>query len=353
MEDKTTGIALQLQKYLPWHKARIKFLAMLIHSLIRTRTVAYSHNAVVLNDAEVCSNLRRIQRFFSHYPINFDIIARLLMAINPIKGPYQLSLDRTNWQFAGVNFNILCLTVVADGLSLPILWTMLDKRGNSNQDERKALINRYIRLFGFQNIACIIADREFIGQEWVAYLSTHPIKFYIRIRENLTVFHRGRELKAFWLFNNLSLQQIRNLDKPVLLNGQWVYLTGIKTINTKGFLEFIIVATYQYDQQTMQVYAKRWAIESFFKAIKTAGFHIEDTHLTDQKRLEKLFAVVCIAFMWVYLVGQYQNQIRKIPILSHERKAFSLFRWGLDTIHRAFLFDNLMIIFYSNLLTRT
>ena len=78
------------------------------------------------------------------------------MAINPIKGPYQLSLDRTNWQFGGVNFNILCLTVIADGLSLPILWTMLDKRGNSNQDERKVLINRYIRLFGLQTLAALL-----------------------------------------------------------------------------------------------------------------------------------------------------------------------------------------------------
>ena len=51
---------------------------------------------------------------------------------------------RPQWQFAGINFNILCLTIVADNVSLPILWTMLDKRGNSNQEERKLLILRYI-----------------------------------------------------------------------------------------------------------------------------------------------------------------------------------------------------------------
>ena len=42
---------------------------------------------------------------------------------------------------------------------------MLDKRGNSNQEERKLLIIRYIRLFGLDSIDCIIADREFIGQQ--------------------------------------------------------------------------------------------------------------------------------------------------------------------------------------------
>ena len=98
-----------------------------------------SHNAVSLNDRIICSNLRRIQRFFSDFIIDFDQIALLLMAIKPVKEPYILSLDRTNWQFAGINYNILCLTVVADKVSLPLLWRMLDKRGKSSQDERKVL----------------------------------------------------------------------------------------------------------------------------------------------------------------------------------------------------------------------
>jgi Transposase DDE domain len=353
MDGKNTVIDLQLQAYLPWHKARIKFLELLIISLIRTRTVAYSINAVILNDRVSCSNLRRIQRFFADFVIDFDLIAKILMTINPVKGAYQLSLDRTNWQFAGINYNILCLTVVADKMSIPILWTMLDKRGNSNQDERKALVMRYIRLFGLSSIDCIIADREFIGNEWIKFLSTQSIKFYIRIKENLIVNQRGRELKTFWLFNNLPLNQVRQLDKPLIINGQWIYLTGLKIINSKNQIEFVIVATYQFDYQTMQVYAKRWSIECFFKAIKSAGFNIEDTHITDQKRLEKLFAVVCIAFVWVYLIGLYQNQIKKIPILSHNKRAFSIFRYGLDELNRALLFDNQLVIIYTKLLTLT
>ena len=86
------------------------------------------------------------------------------MAIIPIKSPYQLSLDRiksnaTQWQFAGVNFNILRLTIVADDVIFPILWTMLDKHGNSNQEERKLLVLRYINLFGLDSIDCMATER--------------------------------------------------------------------------------------------------------------------------------------------------------------------------------------------------
>lgn len=353
MEDKNTTIDLQLQNYLPWHKARLTFLNLFIVSLIRNRNVSYSKNAATLNNRETCTNLRRIQRFFTDFSIDFDVIARLLVAIIPIKGPYQLSLDRTNWQFGGVNFNILCLTIVADNVGLPILWTMLDKRGNSNQEERKMLIFRYIRLFGLDSIACIIADREFIGQDWFGFLIDNPIKFYLRIRENLTVSHKGRELRVSWLFNNLCLNTIRRIDKPILIGQHWVYLTGMKIINKKGNIEFVIVATYQYDWQTLQVYAKRWTIECFFKAIKTAGFNIEDTHLKDQKRFEKLLAVVAIAFIWVYLIGEYENQHKPIPVLAHQRRAFSIFRYGLDNIIKALTFDNQAINHYLQLLTRT
>ena len=180
MEDKNTTIDLQLQNYLPWHKAQLKFLNLFIVSLIRNRNISSSKNAATLNNRETCTNFRRIQRFFTEFSIDFDVIARLLVAIISIKRPYQLSLDRTKSnatpvEFGGVNFNILCLTIVADNVSLPILWTMLDKRGNSNQEERKLLILRYIRLFGLDSIDCIIADREFIGKEWFGFLIDNPI----------------------------------------------------------------------------------------------------------------------------------------------------------------------------------
>jgi hypothetical protein len=138
---------------------------------------------------------------------------------------------------------------------------MLDKRGNSNQDERKNLIIRYIRVFDLDSIECLIADREFIGQEWVSFLSDTPIKFYLRIRENLTVNQKGRDLKAFWLFNNLPLNQIRALDKPLKINGQWVYLTGMKILSSSSEIEYVIVATYQFDPRAMSVYAQRWTID--------------------------------------------------------------------------------------------
>ncbi len=54
------------------------------------------------------------------------------------------------------------------------------------------------------------------------------------------------------------------------------------------------------------------------EVLKTRGFNIEQTHLSDLKRLEKLFSVVIIAFVWGYKVGLFlQKIIEQIRMLKH------------------------------------
>ena len=88
-----------------------------------------------------------------------------------------MSIDRTNWKFGQTNINIFMLGVV--------YRTMLDKRGNSNSQERIDLVNRFIRLKDL--IKSIVADREFVGDHWLDFLNRNGIKYYIRIRNNFKV----------------------------------------------------------------------------------------------------------------------------------------------------------------------
>jgi hypothetical protein len=96
MANKDEGLRAVLQLHLQWHKARLKFIDLLIITLIRERHVSFTRAASVLTNRSSLVNLRRIQRFFAHYSINFDSVARLLVAISPVKPPYRLSLDRTH-----------------------------------------------------------------------------------------------------------------------------------------------------------------------------------------------------------------------------------------------------------------
>jgi len=88
-----------------------------------------------------------------------------------IPEPWVLSLDRTEWQFGGCCFNILMLGVVHEGVAFPVAWSLLDKQGNSDSAERMSLLNEFLEHFGDRQIACLTADREFVGKDWERVLA--------------------------------------------------------------------------------------------------------------------------------------------------------------------------------------
>ena len=325
---------------LGWNKSRVKFFVSFIIALCKVQTVCFNKLAQGFEGkAKVESNMRRIQRFFANFIVDTDLIAKLIFKLLPDKPPYRFCLDRTNWKYGVANINILMLSIAYQGMAIPILWTMLPKRGNSNTLERKELVQRFLDLFGEECVEAFLADREFIGDDWFRELIHRQIPFYIRIRGNmwLNIPGKGRT-KAFWLFNSLPLNTASHYHKLVCIDEQWVYLTGMKVINRKGKIEFVIVASFKPDPLALIKYRDRWQIETMFKAFKSSGFNFEDTHLTDTERISKLIALVCVAFIWVYLVGiSRNNNGHPIEIKKHGRRAYSLFKFGLMFIAHALL----------------
>ena len=97
--------------------------------------------------------------------------------------------------------------------------------------------------------------------------------------------------------------------------------------------ELQILIAFNKPQYAQQIYKDRWQIETAFRALKSSGFNIEDTHLTDLERIEKLFSIVMVAFAWAYIVGVFADKnVKPIRILKHGKRAKSLFKYGLEII---------------------
>ncbi|MEZ5198959.1 MAG: IS4 family transposase [Bacteroidales bacterium] len=322
--------------------ARIKFFGLFICALCKVQTVCFEKLATAFDtDVNVDSSLRRIQRFMAEYMLDTKLVARFVFSLLPHSGPYRLTMDRTNWKFGTSDINILVLAVVYQGVAFPVLYKMMPKFGNSSTKERIELMEDFIELFGVESIDCLLADREFIGQQWLAYLNCRHIRYHIRIRENFWVIipRNGHRVKASWLFNNLTLNQYAFHLGIVYVNGQLCYLSASKITNRQGKPELQIIVSFNKPDESHSLYKQRWQIESAFKALKTSGFNIEDTHLTDIDRINKLLALVIFAFTWAYIAGVFLDSIRPIKIKKHGRRAKSLFKYGL-TYLASVLFSN-------------
>lgn len=336
VESKNSELVSIFHEQTGWNLARVKFFVLFISALCKVQTVGFEKLATAFDSkADTSSSLRRIQRFMAAYLLDTDLIARLIFRILPHKPPYRLAMDRTNWKFGQQNINVLVIAVVYHGVAFPLLFKLLPKFGNSNTHERIELIERFIHLFGSASLDCLTADREFVGEKWIKYLNNNRIRYYIRIRENFWVMqpHNGKQVKASWLFTDLPLNGCRINHRIVYVNNQLCYLSASKVRNKEGKTELQVVVSFNKPENAMEIYKERWQIETAFRALKTSGFNIEDTHLTDIERIEKLFALVMVAFTWAYLVGDYLNKyIKPIQIKKHGNKAKSLIKYGLTYI---------------------
>lgn len=320
--------------------ARVRLICLFISSLCKVKSVNLSKLSVGFDTkAKASSNFRRIQRFIAEVDLSMELIAKFIFILLPEKENLVLVMDRTNWKFGDRNINILMLGVSYRNIAFPLMFKMLDKRGNSNTQERIELIQNFMDWFGKSRIDCLLADREFVGQDWLSFLNSNNIRYHIRIRNNFKIYwpRRQKEILVWHLFNNLKVGEIKHYDKIVKMHGEYCYVSAIKTI-TDGKIDFCIIVSYNKPSQALDYYALRWQIETLFKGLKTSGFNLEETHVTHLERIEKLLSLVMIAFVWCYKIGDHiDRNIKPISIKKHGRRAVSVFKYGLDYLSECLL----------------
>jgi hypothetical protein len=322
-----------LNESFQWNKTRITFFALMLIALITTRTVNWSKLAnAIASDAEPKSRYRRIQRFFAKFNIDFDMIAIFIFKLFFVTGgKWYLTMDRTNWMWGESDINILTLAIVFKGIAIPIYWELLDnKGGNSNTKQRIEIVQKFIDCFGKDCIAGLLADREFIGNDWFKWLRSERISFVIRIKNNLlTTNSRGKIVPVKDLFRGMNPTEERILYNKRSLMGQEVYISGLKLPDG----EILIVATDMIPGFAIKTYGLRWEIETLFSCLKGRGFNFEDTHVINQERIKKLLVLLAIAFCWAHKTGEWRHEQKEIKIKKHGRPEVSLFRYGLDYIN--------------------
>jgi len=339
------------------NKARLKLISMLILALCKVKNINYMSLACAFDsEASPESSMRRVQRFMANFDFPMKLVSCFIFRLLPEKQNLILVIDRTNWQFGNSNINILTLGVCYKNMAIPLIFKMLNKKGVSDTNERIDLINTFIRWFGADHIDCLLADREFIGHKWLDFLNKNHIKYYIRIRNNFKVFcfDNNEKKPVFRLFENLKKGEVYHHKNIVEINGIKCYVSGIKIVEKNGETGFLIIISLEKPKESLVYYQKRWQIETLFKALKSSGFNIEKTHVTDQKRLEKLFMIVMISLVWCYKIGDYlQEKIKPIKIKKHQRKSFSIFKYGLNYLNRILLTNKTLNINYLQFLSCT
>ena len=290
-----TALADLLRRHVDLSKSRLETMALLTVGMIGARTVNLVHVADERGSGTVdpASTYRRLQRFFQHVRLPEDWAAPVIARLAGGAQKRTLVLDRTNWKIGEAHVNILVLAIRTRHSQVPLMWTVLTRAGHSGTSQRIALMERYAALFGTDSIAMLLADREFVGDDWFKWLEDNDIPFTIRIAHNrLATRADGCRVK---LATQITLNT-RGRRCTATLDGMSRPLHFAALKPRDG--DWVIVATNRTGHDALATYRKRWAIETLFGNTKTRGLNFEDTRLTDPAKLHLLTALVALAVAW-------------------------------------------------------
>jgi hypothetical protein len=260
-------------------------------------------------------------------------MARLTLKLLKLVPPFTIAIDRTEWQLGKAWVNVLMLSINYRQLAIPLFWTVIEEKGCSDDAEKQALIEQFVEEFGADQIRFVSADREFASHQWLQYLVERKIGFRLRIKANARITDKGGKIvRASKLCRTLKTNQRMEFRRQRKLWNQTVFVAVCR----KADGDNVIVISSEQSGRILLEYGERWRIETLFGNLKTRGFRLEDTHLTDSERVSRLLSLLTLAGCWALLAGEFESAETPIKIKKHGRAEKSVFRLGFETLRNCF-----------------
>lgn len=240
-----------------------------------------------------------------------------------------LIIDGSSWKSGGVCYHFLTLSLLYNGVSIPIWWIDLDRLGQSHQWHRKLLLKTALKVLDLRH-KVLLGDREYIGTEWFKVLKSSLIDIVIRLRVTdyqCIINQKGKPI------SKLESKAKSKLGKAVwkffVLNDQTYTFVIVAYKNRSGKIELLRLITTLTPAKAMAAYNKRYRIESMFKNLKSNGFDLEALNLKYTYKVQLMMSVVVLAYTLAVIYG-LKDFKKKINIKKHGSPEMSVFRWGLD-----------------------
>lgn len=287
------------------------------------------------------SHYRYLTRFFCH-PFCQQILWKQLLwcisqevqlLISKLKGSKYLVLDGTSWQIGSRKIHLLTLSFVYKGVSIPLFFMDLEKKGCSNAGERFHLLTMASKIFPIAGMT-LLADREYVGEEWfIALIERFSLNFIIRICR----LDYKKQLEKQGLNYEKLLAKARK-GKKVLVKLQ----LGTHTFNLlfqridkpESKDDDLLILLYNQNigkNSVAKVYELRWTIECMFKNLKSNGFKMENLNFKCPKKIRLLIAMLAVIyFICIRFATSKKSKIyfRK----NSKNNDVSIFREGINLI---------------------
>lgn len=230
--------------------------------------------------------------------------------------------------------SMLSLNIVTSkGLSTPLLWKSVDKKQLKHNRARyeDQLLTRLKEVLPAGIEVTLLADRGFADQKFFRFLEEElHFNYIIRIKSSTTVIHGNIKNKAKdWLKSDGKMVHL----KDAFLTLQQYPIQHFIAVKDKDMKDswFLVSNTNYKGSEIIQLYAKRWKIEPYFRDLKDSryGWGLEQTHIKSCNRRDKLMFILALSYLLLSLLGEAGEKLgfdKKLKVNTVKTRTHSLFR---------------------------
>jgi hypothetical protein len=326
-------------------EAQTRRIANLCVALMLAGEVQLSRLARYLNQAgQQASRIKWIKRLLGARYLTQELAYQGLLKYS--LGFYKAArwhvvIDRTTLN--GQQRDIVAVSLNYHKRAVPLVWCFVPF-GGAGEQIYCALLRRCAALLPSGAAVVLHGDTEF-GSSAIIQLARQLGWNFILAQKCSTHFWRPQATRseAFeglpvtarrsYQLANIALGHKQRLDGLNLLAFWSPHYSGGHQRREVAYL----VTSLPLSRSLKRLGRRRWGIEPFFRDFKSAGWRMFHTALTSLQRLEGLFVIMALTYLWMVCLGRWlckTGQRRTIDAYPHRH--FSLFRLGWDWLVHAF-----------------
>lgn len=316
---------------------RINTLTAMICGAIKTSKSSLENLGSQLSqDIDSESRVKNVKRWLTSKYTDYDV--SFLPFIAPILANH--ILQNKEMVFAidgsevGQGCTVLMISLTIGNRAIPICWLVKKcKKGHLPSKmhlEVFTILNKLLK--GYQNVI-VLGDGEFDNGEVITACSEWKWGFVFRTAKNTKIYD-GEEEYPIKSLEAQGDEKFMIVHDIAYTKDRYGPVNAIVWTERNWDNSLYLLSNFELSYSFAFYYRKRWSIETLFGDIKSRGFNIQKSKLTDPQRVAKLLIVICLAYILVFKLGdQEQNSPLISKITRKDRMDLSIFTIGKKLIN--------------------
>lgn len=225
----------------------------------------------------------------------------------------------------------LMVHVVYKGRALPLAWLVRQgKKGHFPESLHVALVKQVQSLLPEAAEGVLLGDGEFDGLELQQALEHAGWSYVCRTATSIKVSWQGDRFRLGMVGSCIKPGRLVVLKEVLFTAEAYGPITAICCWAKGEKAPLYLITNMACADVACRLYEKRFRIETFFSDLKSRGFEVAKSHLSEPSRLSRLLIAACLAYLWIVCLAAQCERDSDVSVIHRgDRCDLSLFQLGL------------------------